>query len=52
MHWPYDRSGRLTGGHVYEHADLTEVRRIAAPDFITVADARARLDPRIRSLPG
>ncbi|WP_329238019.1 hypothetical protein OG417_35090 [Actinoallomurus sp. NBC_01490] len=28
------------GGHFYEHADLTEVRRIAEPDFITVADAR------------
>ncbi|GAA4493577.1 hypothetical protein GCM10023191_031220 [Actinoallomurus oryzae] len=52
MHWPYDRRGRLVGGHFYEHADLTEVRRIAEPDFITVADARAGLDPLIRPLPG
>jgi hypothetical protein len=45
MHWPYDARGRLIGGHVYEHADLTEVRQIPESDFITLAEAREGLVP-------
>jgi YD repeat-containing protein len=51
MHWTYDPHGRLVGVHVYEHCDLTDVRPIPVEDFITVGEARERLDPLIRPLP-
>jgi hypothetical protein len=51
MIWPYDERGRMKGEHVYENKALHRIERIAEEDFITVADARARLLPLLRPLP-
>jgi hypothetical protein len=51
MHWPYDERGRLIGEHVYEHADHLEVIEVPEEEFITLAEAREKLDPLIRPLP-
>ncbi|MDN3352010.1 hypothetical protein [Actinomadura sp. DC4] len=51
MHWPYDERGRLIGEHVYEHADHLEVIEVPEWEFITLDEAREKLDPLIRPLP-
>jgi len=51
MHSPYDDRGRLIGEHVYEHADHLEVIEVPEQEFITLAEAREKLDPLIRPLP-
>ncbi|WP_051342013.1 hypothetical protein [Pseudonocardia spinosispora] len=51
MIWPYDEAGRLQGEHVYENKALHGIEPVAAEDFLTVADARARLLPLLRPLP-
>lgn len=51
MHWPYDERGRMIGEHVYEHADLAEIKEIDEAEFITLAEAREKLLPLQKELP-
>lgn len=51
MNWPYDEHGRMRGEHVYEHADLAELTEIGEDEFITLAEARAKLLPLQQDLP-
>jgi len=51
MMWPYDGRGRMIGEHVFENKPNQQILEIAPEDFLTVADARARLLPMLRPLP-
>jgi hypothetical protein len=50
MFWRYDGHGRLIGEHVVD-AGPAELIEVPAEDFITPAEATARLRPLIRPLP-
>ena len=51
MIWPYDPQGRLIGEHVYEAKVFRQVIEITEDEFVTLADAQARLLPLLRPLP-
>jgi hypothetical protein len=51
MLWPYDERGRMIGEQVYENKAFYELIQIPEDDFLTIADAKARLLPMLRPLP-
>lgn len=51
MMWPFDSRGRLVGEHVYEAKVFQQVVEVTQGEFVTLEDARARLQPLLRPLP-